>query len=392
MADVHGRNAWFEDVLLVYRREIRARMLTKGYAIGLVISSVILVAMVAGFSSSSAPTTPTVALCGAPVSSFGPAPQGVRTRHCADASTAREETRTKRVAAAVMVRDHKVTVLVRGDTPQQAESAAVAMGRAWATTAALRDQHVDTARLQQSIARTGPHVTTVGGTEGHDTKGLGAAIGMVIVLFAQVVGQGASIAQGVVEEKSTRVVEVLLSTLTPIRLMVGKVAGIGTAALTQVAVLAATVGGMHYVAPERSFTLPPAAALISGVGWFLLTFALFAFIFAAAGSLVSRPEELQSVLTPVMLLAMGPMVVAATAGSTLDSSWVQVLRYIPPFSGVLMPLMTFTGQATHGQQLLAVGVAVLATAACAWLGARVYSNSILRIGAKVGWKQALAAA
>ena len=390
--DPGQRNPWYADVLLVYRREIRARMLTKGYAIGLLISIAVLVAMVTGFSSSShTPTTSTIALCGAPASSFGPTPQDIHAQHCADTTTAREQTRTSEVSAAVTVTGHTVLVLVRTDTPPQAEDAAVAMGRAWATTTALADQHVNTTRLNHSLALAGPRLTTIRAAGSHSTQGLGAAIGMVFILFTQIVGQGASIAQGVVEEKSTRIVEVLLSTLTPIRLMVGKVAGIGTAALTQVAAMAAAVVAVRYIAPGHSMTLPPTPALISGIGWFLLTFALFAFVFAAAGSLVSRPEELQSVLTPVMLIAMAPMAVAATASSTLDSGWVRILCYIPPFSGVLMPLLTSTGQAPLQQQLLAVAITALATAACAWLGARVYRNSILRIGAKVSWRQALAA-
>ncbi|MEU6011143.1 hypothetical protein [Streptomyces sp. NPDC047453] len=64
--------------------------------------------------------------------------------------------------------------------------------------------------------------------------------------------------------------------------------------------------------------------------WFLLTFAMFASLYAAAGSLVSRPEDLQGVLTPVMVLALAPVGVATAAAAHLSAPWVSVVQYIPP--------------------------------------------------------------
>jgi ABC-2 type transport system permease protein len=220
---------------------------------------------------------------------------------------------------------------------------------------------------------------------------VGAAISMVIVLFTQIMGQGSMVAQGVVEEKSTRIVEVLLSTLTPIRLMIGKVAGIGTAAMVQIAVMALALVGARYAEHGNTMALPGTAALVSGICWFVLSFVLFAFLFAAAGSLVSRPEELQSVLMPIMMVLMAPMAVAVAAANAPTSSWVDIVRYIPPFSGMLMPLQASIGAVSIEQQLMAAAVMALTTMGCAWLGARVYRNSILKIGARVNWRQALAA-
>lgn len=386
------RQGSWRDVLLVYRREIDARMLTKGYLIGLLATAAAVVGLVIAFSPSDSPKAYTVAVCGGPAGAFGPVPQGIRTRPCADAADARALTGAKHADAAVVAHDGAVSVLVRGDTAQPARDAAVALGRQWATTTALRSRHVDTARLARDIAAAGPHLVTVGGGAGHgDTGQLGAAVGMVFVLFMQIFGQGAAVAQGVVEEKSTRIVEVLLSTLTPVRLMIGKVAGIGTAALTQIFVMAAALVGTRYAEHTRTMTLPGTVALVSGVCWFLLSFVLFAFLFAAAGSLVSRPEELQSVLMPIMLIAMAPLAVAAAAAGSITAPWVAVVRYIPPFSGLLMPLEASVNAVSPEQQLLAAGVMLLVTAACAWLGARIYRNSILRIGATLRWRQGWAA-
>ncbi len=381
----------WRDTLLVYRREIDARMFTKGYFFGLLFAVVIVVGMVVAFSPSSSPKTYTVAVCGAQRSAFGPAPQGIRLQPCSNAATARARIESKHLDAAVAVQDGRASVLMRADTASQAQDAAVSMGRHWATEAALSQQHVDTARLDRSIAANAPRIVTVGNAKNHGSQGVGAAISMVIVLFSQIMGQGSMIAQGVVEEKSTRIVEVLLSTLTPIRLMIGKVAGIGTAAMVQIAVMAAALVGARYAEHGHTMTLPGTAALISSICWFLLSFVLFAFLFAAAGSLVSRPEELQSVLAPIMMLLMAPMAVAVAAANSPTSSWVDIVRYIPPFSGMLMPLQAGIGAVSVEQQLIAAAVMLLTTAGCAWLGARVYRNSILKIGARIDWRHALAA-
>lgn len=381
----------WRDTLLVYRREIEARMFTKSYLFGLLFGAVIVVGMVVVFSPSSSPKTYTVAVCGAQRSSFGPAPQGIRLQPCSNAAAARARIEGKHLDAAVAVQDGRVSVLMRADTASQAQDAATSMGRHWATAVALSQQHVDTARLDRSIAEDAPRIVTVGDAKPQGSQGVGAAISMVIVLFSQIMGQGSMVAQGVVEEKSTRIVEVLLSTLTPIRLMIGKVAGIGTAAIVQIAAMAAALVAARYAEHGHTMTLPGTAALISGVGWFLLSFVLFAFLFAAAGSLVSRPEELQSVLAPIMMFLMAPMAVAVAAANSPTSSWVDIVRYIPPFSGMLMPLQASIGAVSVEQQLTAAAVMLLTTAGCAWLGARVYRNSVLKIGARVGWRQALAA-
>jgi ABC-2 type transport system permease protein len=383
--------AW-RDIALVYAREVEARMRTKTYAIGLLVAMVIMAVMVV-IVTPGAPKTYTVAACGASAASFGPPGPDTRVRQCSGFANAAAQVGSGRVDAAVVVVHGRGRVLVRSATAAPATQAAQSMAQHWALIAALRSQHVNLPQLNRDTAATMPGTVTVGDrTRPYDNHDLGAAIVMVVVLFAQIFGQGAAIAGGVVEEKSTRIVEVLLSTLTPLRLMAGKVAGIGTAALVQVFAMAAALAVTEKVRGGHVTVLPGTAVLATGLGWFILTFALFAFLFAAAGSMVSRPEELQSVITPVLLLAMAPLGVALVAVNSVTAPWVNAVRYIPPFSGLLMPLQAAVHVVTPQQQLIAAGLMVLGTAGCAWLGARIYQNSVLRIGATVRWRQALSAA
>jgi ABC-2 type transport system permease protein len=379
-----------KDVWLVYRREIDARLSTKGFYIGMAFMVLAVFGLLVGLDSANAPKTRTIAVCGTSATAFGPAPDGIQLRPCADAQEARHKTDSKDVDAAVAVHNDSATVLLRADTPEQAKAAAISVARAWATTHAYQQQHIDVAELEKTIAQAGPQLVTVGDGSASPTQ-VGAAVSMIVVLFMQIIGQGSIVAQGVVEEKSTRIIEVLLSTLTPLRLMIGKVAGIGTAAVLQILALGVGVVGANALTSGSSGTMPGTAGLICAALWFLLSFALFACLFAAAGSLVSRPEDLQSVMMPVMVLAMAPVGVAAAAAGSLSSTWVSVMQYIPPFSGMLMPLKASVGMASVSEQLIAAAVMILATAGCMQLAARIYRNSILKVGATVSWRHALAA-
>ncbi|MGW5126347.1 ABC transporter permease [Streptomyces sp. NPDC004069] len=382
------RRAW-RDVSLVYRREVSARLLTKGYFAGMAIMAVAVVAVVLGLSYLSAPKTLVVAVCGAEKAAFGAAPEDVRLDTCSGLGQARSRVGEEKADAAVVVSGGRASVLVRGDADARAQDAAVSLGRNWALSRAYQEQGVDQERLVASVSEAGPRIVSVDGRV--QSGQVGAAISLVIVLFMQIIGQGSAIAQGVVEEKSTRIVEVLLATLTPLRLMIGKVAGIGTAAVLQIVVLIGALTGASAASGHQVSGMPGTSALVSLMVWFLLSFALFAGLFAAAGSLVSRPEDLQSVMMPVMIIALLPVGVAAAAAGDLSAPWVGFLQYVPPFSGLLMPLQAGVGNVSLAQQLLAGAVMLVATAACLWLAARIYRASILKTGATVRWTQALAA-
>ena len=129
---------------------------------------------------------------------------------------------------------------------------------------------------------------------------LGLAIVTAVLLFMSLIGYGSAVAQGVVEEKSSRVVELLLSTIKPLHLLAGKVLGLGAVGLLQLLILGAI--GVVVGSVTGLLTAPTAAAgaLVAAVIWYLLGFFLYASVYAAAGSMVSRQEELQSLVAPIM--------------------------------------------------------------------------------------------
>ncbi|ANZ36550.1 ABC transporter permease [Lentzea guizhouensis] len=223
-------------------------------------------------------------------------------------------------------------------------------------------------------------------------RGQRLAIGLVVaaLLYYSLLVYGTMVAQGVVEEKSSRVVEILLATVRPWQLLLGKVIGLGAVGLLQLLVIS-TVG----LALSSAFDVVDVgsvggAALATGVLWYLLGFFLYATVFAAAASLVSRQEELQSVLTPISMT----IIVAFVAGINLmisnpSGQTVTILSLLPPFAPILMPGRMAMGVAPTWQVVLAVVLALAAIAAITWLGGKVYANAVLRTGARVKLREAL---
>lgn len=216
------------------------------------------------------------------------------------------------------------------------------------------------------------------------------AIVVAVLLFMSLVGYGNAVAQGVVEEKSSRVVELLLSTIRPVHLLSGKILGLGLVGLVQLLILGAI--GLVGSSVTGILTIPTAAAgaLVSAVIWYLLGFFLYASIYAAAGSLVSRQEELQSTVTPIMFPLFIPFIFAVSVlpndpRNTLGT----ILSFIPLFSPTLMPARAAMGVAPLWQVLVAIVLTVLAIVGVVLAAARIYRNSVLRTGSRVGLREAL---
>lgn len=147
---------------------------------------------------------------------------------------------------------------------------------------------------------------------------------------------GTYLAQGVVEEKSSRVVELLLCAVRPWQLMSGKLIGIGLFGLLQLGLLSGAIAAGASI--TGLLTVPALSSLLWMLVWFLLGYFLFAGLLAAAGAMVSRQEELQSVINPALTILIVPFVLSVfLLGDDPESPLVTGLSLIPPFSPILMP-------------------------------------------------------
>jgi ABC-2 type transport system permease protein len=248
---------------------------------------------------------------------------------------------------------------------------------------------VDPAALDAAIAAAEPVV--VAARPADPAEGLRIGLGAVgaFLLYFSIQTYGAFVAQGVVEEKASRVVELVLATVRPWQLLLGKVLGLGAVGLVQLVVLGAA--GLA-VAGSAGLLVPGAGlagTLVSVVVWYLLGFAMYATIYAALGSLVSRQEDTQSVLTPVSIVSL----IGWVAGFNLllsspRSPALAVLSLIPPWTPLIMPARIALGGVPVWQVVLAFALTLAFTAGVLVLGGRIYARSVLRTGARVSLREA----
>jgi ABC-2 type transport system permease protein len=228
------------------------------------------------------------------------------------------------------------------------------------------------------------------------------AVGSVlaIFIFLAIILYGTWVAMSVVEEKQSRVMEVILGAASPAELLSGKVIGVGAVAIVQyVLILLPMVATLLLQGPIASAVLGQASSSIqlpSGLtagtlAWFsvffVLGFGLYAVLFAAAGSLVSRQEDVNQVIMPMTLLSSVGYFVsvyAATGLFDLDAPWLVGLSHIPFLSPYLMIVRIMAGKVAPFEPFVAVVVLLLTMALCIWIAARVYAAGVLMYGQKPG--------
>jgi ABC-2 type transport system permease protein len=222
------------------------------------------------------------------------------------------------------------------------------------------------------------------------------AYAVVILTFMAILTYGNWVAQSVAEEKSGRVMELLITAATPRQLLIGKVAGTGAAGLSQyvVIIVAAVIGYVVSgpisnalgVAGDSPISLPdlnPAMALTFGA-FFVLGFLLYATLYAAAGSMVSRVEDAQQAAGPLIFLAIAGYFIAFTGLNDPDAQWVVVLSVVPFFSPYLMPARMLLTSPSAGEIVLALVLLVLTLALALAIASRIYSAGVLLYGQRVG--------
>jgi ABC-2 type transport system permease protein len=230
--------------------------------------------------------------------------------------------------------------------------------------------------------------TTLSGQEAGDESRGAVAYAGLLLLYMAVLLYGTWILSGVTEEKSNRVVEVLLSSIRPWQLLAGKIIGIGLLGIVQfagtilVAVIALEVTG--------SFELPSlnAAAVTNLIVWFLLGFLLFAVMFGAAGSLVSRMEDAQNVALPLSLTAVVGFFVSIAALSDPDGLAAVIGTFVPLTAPFVVPVRAALEAIPAWQYAIAVALTIAAIIGLVFVAGRIYAGGLLRYGGRVKVREA----
>jgi len=260
------------------------------------------------------------------------------------------------------------------------------------STAALRDAGLDAQQARSALRPPPLRVVTTEPVDADADERGGFAFFAVLLLYGQLIGIGYFVAMGVVEEKSSRVVELLLSTLKPKHLLAGKILGLGLLGLGQLLLLA--VLGLAVAAAGGALDVDGDILIAAGLAlvWFVVGYAFYAAAFATAASLVSRQEDLQSVITPLMLVLLVGFFMSFGVVSDPDGTLARVSSFIPPIAPLTMPPRIALGEASAVEIVGAFAVTIGATLLLIPLAARIYSGAVLRMGGTIKLRDAWRAA
>ncbi|WP_257159988.1 ABC transporter permease [Corynebacterium cystitidis] len=382
-----------QTVRTVAQREIQVALRTKGITVTMCILLVLLVAgpFLISWLNDRDKSAPEVAVVGLPVSAFKDSELG------ATAATNRDEAESLvldgEVDSAIVPSDIGWDVLSDGAPSPTIMSAVGAIVGKHATTSALDTLGV---APEEFAAAMGPmELNTVDLSSGEgDTDTMASLItalaGIMIVVFT-VMLFGANIGGRVTEEKASRVVEIILAAVRPLAFLTGKIVGNAIFGFLATTVLIGVgAGAMVASGLTDGVTIDWSIVPILLMAW-LLGMLFFGSLYAAAGAMVQRTEDLQSTQMPALLLVMAAMYVPLFGWTATDATWMQVFSWIPPFSIFAAPVTYAAGDFSLGQLMASFGIATLAVVVVIWLVARIYRASILNNGSKMGWVQALRA-
>jgi ABC-2 type transport system permease protein len=209
----------------------------------------------------------------------------------------------------------------------------------------------------------------------------------VVFLFLGIVMTGQVIMEGVAEEKRSRVVEVVLGAMAPRHLLAGKIAAIGLMALTEIVLMVTALAvGAEFL---DLFAVPRGTifGFLSTIVWFVVGFALYSALYAAAGAMVAAHENVANGAIPINLALAIPYMFALTAAESGDSLALVILSIFPLSAPLTMPLRLIRGYAGAWEIALSLALTVAAVYVLVGLAGRLYAGAVMR-GGKVPWRDA----
>ena len=387
-------------IRLVAAREISERLESRAVRITTVVMALFVVAgvIVPGLIHGSAKTT-RIGLVGAPAQALAPslvatgkaANVKVRVVTVPSQPAARTEVKQGKLDLALVVTSGRATAIVphslsSTDRAVLAATLASAHERAVFSAAGVPPAVVRAAHTPVPLT-----AVAIEPPPSHQAARSVAAIAAGLFLYVILAIYGGAVATGVAQEKTSRTAEVLISTVRPEELLAGKVIGIGTAGLAQLAVPVAA--GLIANAIQQSAKIPSQIwfLLPSILLFFVLGYALYALAYAAAGATVARQEEVQFSTAPLGFpLLAGYLLVYVLIGNT-HSSLIRVLSFVPPLTPSLMPARIAVGTVTWWEVLLAALIMLASIYGMVQLATRIYKATLVRSGPRLTWREALRA-
>ena len=384
-------SAW-STVLLVAARDFRERVASRAFQL----STGLTVLLVAGFIlvPSFIDTNSTTEWC---IGVVGDAPGGLVAgvdAGAGDAVTVNRIDFSDRPSAETALKEGEIdiavdtagTIIVDDGTDAQLTTIVATVLASLDIATQAEELGIDATALADLFAGN-YEVETLAAEEGSSEADRTFAFFATIILFMSIITYGSWILIGVIEEKTNRVVEVVLGTVRPHQLLAGKVCGIGVLGVAQVVLIGAVA--ITVMSIQNAFDIPDAAGtvLVWAFIWYILGFAFYAVAYAAAGSLVSRQEEAQNAAFPLTMMLMASYFIASFS-ITGENPVLRIASLLPMFAPMTMPIRLAGGDAAAWEIILSLTLMVLATYGLIRFAGRVYAGGLLQSGSRVKWREA----
>lgn len=397
-----GRSAGSNSsILLIAGREIRTRLLAKATVISTLIMLVLIVGGIVAasiFTGNDEPEATTVAVAAetqdlVPVLEQAAAASGLTLDISeAEATAATEQVRSGDLDAFIWGPPSAPVLGVEDIADSAFLAALTAATQQYVLSSAISDLGGDPAAVGQDLATAVPTVESLADPEdAFDPVAFIVAMASSGLLLFALLQCGSLISMGVVEEKVSRVVEILLATVRPGQLMAGKILGIGAVGLIQVTLFA----GVAAIAAKASGLVEGIDLNLGGtlgwlLVWFLLGFAVYSLMFGGFAALVSRQEDIGAVTTPMIFGMMVPFYLGIyLVPNSPDGAVTRALSQIPFFAPFMMPVRQAFNAVETWELALSIALCVALVPLLVWLAGRVYSRAVLNTGGRMKLADAL---
>lgn len=379
-----------KNQILVAKREINQRLSSKGFRVATVITMVsALLYIVVPHLRSSGSSSRVIATVRSPnlVKGAFNNLSGVTEIHFTfeqldNTSLLKSEVLSGKVFIGVL--SNGSFVVKSSSTQDQANVIANQVAREIGTISAYRNANLSQMQLRIISQPISPKVSYLQTQKSPSTTTIKASYFELILMYVLLSQYGAWVMLGVIEEKSTRVIEVLLSVIEPNELLAGKVIGIGVVALIHASLLLASLVAGLYIIGSSPQTLISGSLILTGSAYFIIGYAFYCTIFAAVGSTVSRTEDAQAVSFPVALpMLIGYVLGFISIAQTTPSLLIKLGALLPGISPFLAPVLFALGSISFNYLVLSMMISVLSTLFMLKLASKIYRASILKTGSRV---------
>lgn len=239
------------------------------------------------------------------------------------------------------------------------------------------------------------NATTAGKTESQMVMSYALVYVMLFMLYIGVIGFGNMVAMEITAEKSSRVMELLITSVSPLKQMFGKIIGICLLALSQialtivVAIINMSLSGSSKLIKELNLNWSDLqmSLIVYFLIFYLLGFFIYATVFAAVGSLVSRTEEVGQAIMPVTLLIVAAFMIAMFGLTNPNTAFVVTMSYVPFFSPLIMFLRIGMSSPPVWEIWLSIIIQLASIGAMAWIAAKIYRTGVLMYGKRPSWRE-----